>query len=243
MEKLLLNNRINCLINDIPNMKNIILYCHGFGENKNRIYQHVDILSHNNIGIISFDFPCHGDDLTPYKDFNYELGYYYIDSIINYLKEKYPNINISLLGSSFGGYMVLNYINDSHLKFYKVFLKYPAVNFYECTKRKLQICDSYFINNDYYELKSGYRIYKEFYLDSKKHDLMNNFNKYNNDIYIIHGNMDKTVLLEDIVRFKNKYNINLKIIKGATHGMDGYLDIVNTEILNFINLTLKKNNV
>lgn len=64
MEKLLLNNRINCLINEIPNMKNIILYCHGFGKNKDRIYQLVDILSHNNIGIISFDFPCHGDDLT-----------------------------------------------------------------------------------------------------------------------------------------------------------------------------------
>ena len=234
IKKIIINNRINCLISACDNMNQIIIYCHGFGDNKDRIYQHADILNINNIGIISFDFPCHGEDLTNYKDFTYKLGIDYIESVVNYIKDNYPNIKISIIGSSFGGYMVLNYINDKKELFHKVFLKYPAVNFYECTKRKLKINDNYFDNNDYFELPSGYRIYKTFYFDSKKHDIMQEFNKYNNNIYIIHGNIDKTVLLEDIMLFIKKYDIKLNIIDGATHGMKDHLDLVNEELINFI---------
>ena len=103
----------------------------------------------------------------------------------------------------------------------------------ECIKRKIRIDDSYFDNNNYYELPSGYRIYNKIYFDSKEHDIMKNFNKYNNNIYIIHGNMDKTVLLEDVKEFTKKNNIKLNIVDGASHGMKEYLDIVNEEIINF----------
>lgn len=67
-------------IEKIPNnMKSIVIYCHGFFDNKDRIYQHDKILNDNNIGIISFDLPCHGEDDTPYDKFN-------LDNCINYLK-------------------------------------------------------------------------------------------------------------------------------------------------------------
>ena len=214
-------------------MKSIVIYCHGFGESKERINKHASILNKHNIGIISFDFPTHGEDKTKYEDFTIELGLKYINEVVNYIKINYPNIPISFIGASFGGYMVLNYINDKKYLFNKVFLKYPAVNFYECIKRKIRIDDSYFDNNNYYELPSGYRIYNKIYFDSKEHDIMKNFNKYNNNIYIIHGNMDKTVLLEDVKEFTKKNNIKLNIVDGASHGMKEYLDIVNEEIINF----------
>ena len=103
MNKILINNKINCLTSFCDNMTQIIIYCHGFGENKERIVQYANILNNNNIGIISFDFPCHGDDTTSYQIINYNLCYNYIDSVVNYIKNNYPSIKISLMGSSFGG--------------------------------------------------------------------------------------------------------------------------------------------
>lgn len=230
-----MNKRIKFKTSFCDNMKGIVIYCHGFGESKDRIIQHSDILNENNIGIISFDFPCHGADTTNFKDITYDLVISYMDEITKYIKEQYPEIPISIIGSSFGGYMVLNYINDKKYLFNKVFLKYPAVNFYECIKRKLFIDDNYFNDNVYYELPSGYRLYKKFYFDCKEHDIIKNFNKYDNNIYIIHGNMDKTVLLDDVKEFTKKNNIKLNVIDGASHEMKEYLDIVNEELITFLN--------
>ena len=224
-------DNIYCKSSFCNNMKSIVIYCHGFESNKDRMNQHVNILNENNIGIISFDFPTHGEDKTKFEDFTIELGLNYIDEIVNYLKTNYPNIPISFIGSSFGGYMVLNYINQTKTKYHKIFLKYPAVNFYECIKRKLHIDDKYFDNQEYFELPSGYRIYKNSYLSTKKYDIMNNFNKYNNDIYIIHGDIDKTVLVEDVIKFCNQNNIKLNIFDGASHGMEGYQKEVNEELI------------
>jgi len=36
MEKIIINNQINCLINMKDNMDKIVIYCHAFGENKER---------------------------------------------------------------------------------------------------------------------------------------------------------------------------------------------------------------
>lgn len=234
MEKFKINDKINCLTSFCDNMKGIVIFCHGFGESKEKIKEHSKILNDNNIGIIGFDFPCHGQDSTKFQDFTYNLGINYIDETLKYTEKKYPNIPISIMGTSFGGYMTLCYINDKNYSFHKVFLKNPAVNFYECTKRKLHIDDSYFDSNNYFEISSRYKLYKEFYYDSKKHDIMIKFNKHNNDIYIIHGNQDKTVLIEDVLKFVKKNNIHLNIVDGATHGMDKYIDIINDELINFI---------
>ena len=214
-------------IEKIPNnMRSIVIYCHGFGDNKDRIYQHDKILNDNNIGIISFDLPCHGEDDTPYDKFNLDNCINYLKEIVNYSK-KY-NVDIYSIGSSFGGYVLLEYIrryNDIS----KVFLKFPAVNFYECIKRKLNIDDN-FNNKEYIELPN-FKLYKESF-KSFDSDLVNNFNT-NSDIYIIHGDKDSTVLLSDVDNFSTHFNIKLKVIEGATHGMKDYLDLINEEIINY----------
>ena len=233
MENIKINN-IYCKKSFVKDMNSIVIYCHGYGENKDRINQHADTLNEHNIGIISFDFPTHGEDKTKYEDFTIELGLQYINEVVNYINNNYPNMPISFMGASFGGYMVLNYINKTKTKYHKIFLKYPAFNFYECIKRKLYIEDSYFDTHDYFELPSGYRIYKKSYFSAKENDIINNFNKYDNNIYIIHGDKDKTVLLEDVQKFCNKNNITLKIFINAEHGMKEYLNQVNDELIKFI---------
>ena len=65
-------------------------------------------------------------------------------------------------------------------------------------------------------------------------DLMDSFDKCDNDIFIIHGDKDKTVLLSDVQEFCDKYDIKLDVIVGAEHGMKDYLDLVNDKLLEFI---------
>ena len=232
VEDFILCDKINCCESIPKKMKSIVIYCHGFGENKDRIRQHNEILNSNNIGIISFDFPCHGDDKSDNTQFNLTNSIKYLNEVINYSKKF--NVPISLMGASFGGYIILSRINIVDERIDKVFLKYPAVNFYECTKRKLKIDLDCFNSHENYEFLNGRKMYKDAFVEFMKNNLMNKFDKHNCDIYIIHGDKDSTVLLKDVEYFCNKNNIELKIFECAEHGMKDHLEEINNELLNYL---------
>lgn len=232
MLKKVINDRIYSYFSIPDNVRKIVIYCHGFGESKDRINQHFEILNSNQIGIVSFDFPCHGEDESLDTEFNLSNSLNYLDRVIDSVKEY--NVPISLMGSSFGGYIALSYINRFKVKFEKVFLKFPAVNFYECMTRKLGIDDNYFNDHVFYSFLNGRKIYKDSFLEFKSDDLMCGFDKCENDIFIIHGDRDKTVFLSDVQEFCDKYDVKLDVIVGAEHGMKDYLDLVNEKLLDYI---------
>ena len=49
-------------------MDKIVIYCHGFGKNKERIDDHYELLEEYGIGMIGFDFPHHREDKTVLLD-------------------------------------------------------------------------------------------------------------------------------------------------------------------------------
>ncbi len=104
----LINNRIN-IIEYIPanKLEKIAIYCHGLGSNKNLVNRFSKDLLNNNVGVVSFDFPGHGDDKTYFSLFNLSLCIEYLEEVIKYTKDNY-NVPICLFGSSFGGYVILN---------------------------------------------------------------------------------------------------------------------------------------
>lgn len=235
MQKFILENKVNVVFYDTPNMDKIVIYCHGFGENKESIYKnHVEILNQNNIGVIAFDFPAHGEDKCKYQELNATNSLEYLNIVYNYLYEKY-NVPLCLMGSSYGGYIALCYIKYFAKKFNKVFLKYPAVNFYENLMNKLHFSEDYFNNNECFNHElTGYKLYKECFFDYKNHDVRVDFQKNDNDIYIIHGSLDNTVYLDDVMLFGNNNDIPVFVVDGGRHGLIEYLDIVNDKLINFI---------
>ena len=232
MLKKVIDDKIYCYFSIPDDVRKIVIYCHGFGESKDRINQHFEILNRNQIGIVSFDFPCHGEDMSDDSCFNLSNSLDYLDKVIGSVKGY--NVPISLMGSSFGGYIALSYINRFKVKFDKVFLKFPAVNFFECMTRKLGIDDNYFNDYEFYSFLNGRKIYKDSFLEFKNEDLMSNFDKCGNDIFIIHGDKDKTVLLDDVQEFCDRYDIKLDVIHGAEHGMKYYLDVVNEKLIDYV---------
>lgn len=214
----------------IPDKVNqILIHCHGIGVNRLNAIRYYKPLLDNNIGIISFDLPCHGDSKLDMNDFNLTNSISHLDKVFNYVSKEYPDKKISILSHSYGAYVTLNKIKKEN-KFHKVFLLSSAVNFVNASFNKLNIDSSYFDSNEYIDTFLNIRIYKNSFLEFMKNDLMKDFKKLKNNIYFIHGDEDRTTLLEDVVKFSTKYDIPLKIEKGARHSFKRF----DNEVIDFI---------
>ena len=212
----LVNNQIHTF-SAIPkeNIRNIVIYCHGLGSNKNWVVRFYKELTNHNIGIIAFDFPGHGEDTTDFSKFALSLCINYLNDIIKYVQTNY-NVPICLFGCSFGGFVVLNKLIENSDDIYKTILMCPAINFCQIVEKKSNISLEYYNSNLYMSLYNNIKIYKKAYLEFKKGEIKIQNSDFQN-IAIIQGTLDKTVLFNDIKKFCKKKNIELKIINGGKH--------------------------
>ena len=223
----LINDRINTL-NIGEDSKDILLYIHGLGADKEFILRFSDLLK-SKYNIFSIDLPCHGKDKTNYKEFNLDICIKYVLDTISYLKNKY-NSNIYLFGSSYGGFVILNGYERITKNVKKIYLMNPAINFCEIMERKVRVLDEdYYKENEYLPLYSNVKIYHKAYLEFKEADKYVK-NHYYKNVYIVQGNIDRTVLVNDILDFVNKNKLIYKIIENGKHELYGFEE----EIVNFI---------
>lgn len=211
------------------NPNNIIIYCHGLGANKSMVTRFTDNLLSHDIGVYAFDFPGHGDDNTDFKYFNLELCIQYLDNVIDYVTQKHNNSRIYLFGSSYGAFVILNKLIKNNNKIEKTFLMGPAVNFSEIINRKMNITDDYFRHNEYLHLYNNIKLSANTYNGFALGTILVKKHKFNN-IFVIQGDIDKTVYLSDVEKFCSYNNCILEVIKNGNHELDDF----NTEINDFI---------
>jgi len=228
-----INDRIHIFkaIGNINN-KDIILYVHGLGSNKNWITRFYNKLLDNNYNVYSLDLIGHGEDNTSFEKFNLSNCIQYVKETIEYIKNTHKNCNIYLFGCSYGGFVLLNGYNEIINNINKIYLMCPAINFCEIMEKKLENLNiDYFNNNDFLPLYNTIKIYKKAYEEFKAGDSFINNNKFN-DVFIIQGDIDKTVLVDNIIDFSNKNNLVYEIIKGGKHELYGFDDNIIEFILN-----------
>ena len=224
----LVNNKINTFMAIDDSVDRIVIYCHGLGANKIWATRFYDYLLTNKIGIISFDFPGHGEDKTDFVYFNLSLCISYLEEMIDYVKIKY-NVPIYLFGSSFGGFVILNKLIKTDINIKKAMLLCPAINFCEIMENKSGISIDYFNTNEFMSLYNNIKIYKDAYLEFKNgNNAVKNYEFQN--VSIIQGTLDRTVLYDDISKFCKKNNLKLTTIEGGKHELYGY----DEEIINFM---------
>ncbi len=196
----LVNNKIHTF-SAIPkeNIKKMVIYCHGLGSNKNWASRFYKELINHNIGIIAFDFPGHGEDTTDFSEFALSLCINYLNDIIKYVKTDY-NVPICLFGCSFGGFVILNKLIENNDDIYKTILMCPAINFCEIVEQKLNVSFEYYKSNLYMPLYNNIKIYQKAYVEFKDGDARIQNSAFQN-IAIIQGSMDKTVLCDNIKKF------------------------------------------
>lgn len=227
IKKIIINEKIN--ITEVTSLKNkdkVVIYCHGLGNNKEQYKRFYKKLYRNNISMISFDLPAHGEDKTEFENFTLKESVSYLINVIKYAKVKYKEVY--LFGSSYGGFVILNYLIEKKDNI-KAILMCPAFNFAQIINEKTKINKNYFKTNKYLHLYGNVNIYKKAYDEFiKANENVKNFN-YSN-IIIIQGKLDETVSYKKVKSFADKNKLKFITIEDGTHELYRY----DKEIINII---------
>ena len=125
--------------------------------------------------------------------------------------------------------IILNKLIKTDMNIKKTMLMCPAINFCEIIERKLEISFDFFNTNEFIPLYNNIKIYKDAYLEFKNgNNAVKNYEFQN--VSIIQGTLDRTVLYDDISKFCKKNNLKLTTIEGGKHELYGY----DEEIINFM---------
>lgn len=117
-----------CIFEPKKKAKGIVQILHGMCEHKERYYDFMKYLSDNGFVAVIHDHRGHGDSIND----KYVLGYFGKDKdvlvsdaheVTNYIKKKYPDLDITLFGHSMGSLVARRYIS-----------------FYDNDIRKLVLC-------------------------------------------------------------------------------------------------------
>lgn len=120
---------INYKIFDSTNETNeVLITIHGFAGDSDSsvIYAIANEITKHNFSVIAFDLPNHGKDKTV-KNLTLANCINYLKIIVDFVRKKYKNKPISFFATSFGAYILLNYLSQNNLKFNNVILRAPAI--------------------------------------------------------------------------------------------------------------------
>lgn len=220
-------------------VKKLVLACHGFDSCKDgsSITKIAEKFSATSIPVISFDWAAHGKSCQ-------ELTVKNCMRILAGVEEKichmYPEAQICLFGSSFGGYMILRYLSEHpdcllNQRCSLVYLKSPAIRM-DLIFAKDLIEESmenfqkrgYTIKRRNKEMKIPYEFYREL-----KEELISpeKVKKLKQEIFVFHGTDDQTARMEYVEGLKSD-RIHLIPLEGAEHSFKGrYLEFMADEMI------------
>ena len=210
--------------NDIKTIKRVVLYGHGFGGHKDnksaeKFADHI-LKKYKDIATITFNAPCHGDDVR--KKLILSECLTYIKLVTEYIEDRFSPQAIYGYATSFGGYLFLKYLSESPNPFKKIVLRCPAVNMYGILTDRLIAPD------DLHQLSCGkpvligfdrkIKITQSFLDDLKENDISTvDYSGLSDSILIMHGTDDNIVPFDDVKKFAENNGIAFVPVEGADH--------------------------
>lgn len=230
---------------DARNVRRVIVFGHGFGGHKdNHAAEHFAerVLSkYKGVGILTFDWPCHGDDAR--KHLRLDECDAYLTEVLRYARETLGAQELLCYATSFGGYLVLKYLHDHGNPFRRIALRCPAVNMYEVLSHTIMQ------DGDADKLAKGRDVLvgfdrkvavdRVFLAELEANDLMTwDYLDWAEDILILHGTADEIVPMAAAARFADDNVIEFIPVEGAEHRFRDPLkmDIAIREILRHLAL-------
>ena len=209
-------------------LKEIIIACHGFAGDKesSAIKLLGEEMIKENIGVLCFDFPGHGESKVDGKTLTINNCIQDINTIEEYIKQNY-SVPISIFATSFGAYITLINIARNKKTYKNIILRSPAINMANIYRYKLLREPEADYKNRGYTILGFEReliIPYSFMEELDNNDILSIYKK--NEIpqmYIIQGDKDDIAPIEDTKKFAlmNPKKLILKIIEGADHRMKG----------------------
>lgn len=205
------------------NVRQIIISVHGFASKKDNYFtkKMINFFVKKNIGIVSFDLPCHGDDSL--NIFEIDTAIIYLEKIIKYIKTNFKNIKINLVSTSLGGYITLFYLLKNREDINKIILRYPAVDMYS-SLNLINPLKNLNLNKDDLLTIKGFNGKRDITIKYstinffKENKVIDFISKINRNIYIIQGTIDDLVNYKEIISLNKKNKlIKYKLIKNMGH--------------------------
>lgn len=234
-------NNIRCKLycRDIHSIRQVVLFCHGFGGHKDNgsaaKFAERLIAKHKYAALVTFNLPCHGDDVK--KKLSLQDCLTYLELVIGYITKVYSQ-EIYGYAMSFGGYLTLKYIAEKGSPFRRVVLRSPALNLYEALTGSIMTEE----NRD--KLAKGKEalvgfdrkipVTASFVEEVKAADIRKvDYLDWAEDLLILHGTADEIIPYSESVQFSENNLVELIPIEGADHRCRDpkKMDLVIKEIL------------
>ena len=205
----------------------VIIAMHGFaGDRKSTCIKKLrQSMLKLNIGLITFDWPSHGESEVDGKYLTVNNCLIDLETVYNYVKQKNTKSKIIAFSTSFGGYITLLYNIKKENKFDGIILRAPAIQMYDVLMNNIlnnDMMDSLKTNRYFdFGFERIMRVESKFIEELKNNNIFDLYkNNVFNNIDIIHGTNDITVPIIDSVNFCKDNNFELYKIEGANHRFD-----------------------
>ena len=205
-------------------VKRAVIFGHGFGGHKdNRAAEKFAakiISKHRDVGVVTFNWPCHGDDAR--KNLLLSECDTYLALVIEYVKKWFGTDELYGYATSFGGYLFLKYIAEHGNPFRKTALRCPSINMYTTFTNRILSKDDLDKIQKGKPVLAGFdrkvRISRQFLEDLASFDISKlDFMDYADDLMILHGTKDEVIPFEDSAAFADQNVIEFVPVPNADH--------------------------
>ena len=218
------NIRCKLYYQDLKNIRNVVVFCHGFGGHKDNgaaeKFAERMLTKRKGCAMVTFNWPSHGDDVK--KKLTLGDCDAYLSLVIAHVQEKYQPENIYCYATSFGGYLTLKYIVEHGSPFRRIALRCPAVPMYDV------LTDTIMATGDAEKLQKGkdvpvgfdrkIMIGQPFLEELREHDIRKlEYLDWAEDILILHGTKDEVVPFRESYDFAENQLIEFVPVEGADH--------------------------
>ena len=216
--------RCKLYCNSVNAVRRVVIFGHGFGGHKdNRAAEKfaAKILSkHKDFGVITFNWPCHGDDAR--KNLLLSECDIYLSLVLEYAAKRFETEELYAYATSFGGYLFLKYIAEHGNPFRKAAFRCPAIKMYESMTNRIMTRDNREKIEKGKPVLVGFdrkiKIGKQFLDDLAASDITkNDYIEYAEDILILHGTKDEVIPFEDSAEFADRNIIEFVPVQNADH--------------------------
>lgn len=201
-----------------------VLYGHGFGGHKDnkaaRRFAEFVLKKHRDAAVITFDAPCHGDDVKKKLHLEDCLAYWRLAA--DGARRQWHTEELYGYATSFGGYQLLCYLTKHGNPFRKIALRCPAVNMYDALTEKIIRPEEKRLLQKNKPAAVGFdrkiNITRAFLEELRTADVgACDFRGFAKDILLLHGTKDEVVSFDVVKAFAERSGILFIPVENADH--------------------------